>query len=483
VRRPRPPLAGATLLALVGTFVLTASASTAALGAGAGGSERARPDEPAAAAQMGPLRVLARNPRYFTDGSGRAVYLTGSHVWWNGVGDRSWRVAWDCAGGAARPFDYTRYLDRIAGYGQNFVRLWRHELTRWEECGETVTIDQQPWIRSGPGTALDGLPKFDLDRWDETYFERLRARVEAARARGVYVSVMLFEGWSVRSAAPPWRWEGHPFHAANNVNGIDGDADGNGAGVEIHTLAVPAVTALQEAYVRKVVEAVGDLENLLFEIVNESGPHSVPWQYHMIAVTRSHLRGRGLERPLGMTSAGREADDALWRSAADWISPTDPVHLHDPPVANGAKVVLGDTDHYCGLCLYPHFPWKALTRGLNPLFMDPLFERPAYEAKRRILGVTRRVAAALPLARMTPRPRLCSTGYCLAERGREYLVYQPRRGRFSVNLRGSRKLHRVVWIDAQTGARRKGRPVAGGRIVWLEPPRGGPAAVHVRAVR
>src|SRR5687767_15407079 len=31
----------------------------------------------------GTLRVLPSNPRYFTDGSGRAIYLTGSHVWWN----------------------------------------------------------------------------------------------------------------------------------------------------------------------------------------------------------------------------------------------------------------------------------------------------------------------------------------------------------------------------------------------------------------
>ena len=32
---------------------------------------------------QGPLRVLKDNPRYFTDDSGRAVYLTGSHTWSN----------------------------------------------------------------------------------------------------------------------------------------------------------------------------------------------------------------------------------------------------------------------------------------------------------------------------------------------------------------------------------------------------------------
>ena len=31
----------------------------------------------------GPLRISTVNPRYFTDGSGKVVYLTGSHTWDN----------------------------------------------------------------------------------------------------------------------------------------------------------------------------------------------------------------------------------------------------------------------------------------------------------------------------------------------------------------------------------------------------------------
>jgi len=32
---------------------------------------------------QGPLRVHPDNPRYFTDGSDRVIYLTGSHTWAN----------------------------------------------------------------------------------------------------------------------------------------------------------------------------------------------------------------------------------------------------------------------------------------------------------------------------------------------------------------------------------------------------------------
>lgn len=60
----------------------------------------------------------------------------------------------------------------------------------------------------------------------------------------------------------------------NNINGINGDANGDGRGTNVHTLSDPAVTRLQEAYVRHVIDAVGDLDNVLYEISNESGAYS-----------------------------------------------------------------------------------------------------------------------------------------------------------------------------------------------------------------
>ena len=143
-----------------------------------------------------PLRPLKANPRYFTDGSGRAVYLTGFHTWSNLV-DR----------GRARPperFDYGAYLDRLEGYGDNLIRLWAWELPEYRNHEETWYTDPQPWLRTGPGEARDGLPRFDLTRLDRRYFDRLRQRVRAANRRGIYVSVMLFEGWETHTAEDRW---------------------------------------------------------------------------------------------------------------------------------------------------------------------------------------------------------------------------------------------------------------------------------------
>ena len=54
---------------------------TAALATAAGisGGVKAQMHQPA----TGPLKVHPRNPRYFADGSGRAIFLTGAHTWAN----------------------------------------------------------------------------------------------------------------------------------------------------------------------------------------------------------------------------------------------------------------------------------------------------------------------------------------------------------------------------------------------------------------
>src|SRR5262245_16359806 len=131
-----------------------------------------------AAPALGPLRIHPTNPRYFTDGRKgpdgtlKAVYLTGSHTWGN-LTD----------GYKLSQFDFAKYLDFLEQYNHNFIRLW---------SGYNLGREPIPYERSGSTAALDGHPKVDLTRFDRRFFERLRSRVIAARARGIYVGIMLF---------------------------------------------------------------------------------------------------------------------------------------------------------------------------------------------------------------------------------------------------------------------------------------------------
>jgi hypothetical protein len=431
-------------------------------GAQRAGSPRSQAEWPA----MGPLRVHPTNPRYFADPEGRAVYLTGSHNW-NSLQDR----------GKTDPppaFDFDAYLDVLVQQGHNFIRLWA-----WEQAeGAPWTTDRvvfRPlaYERTGPGTARDGHPRFDVTRFNQAYFDRLRSRVVAARARGLYVSVMLFEGWSIDSKGKRGNpWPGHPFHRDNNVNGIDGDPSGNGQGEETHTLAVPAITALQRAHVRKVVDTLNDLDNVLWEISNESHVGSTAWQYEMIRTLKAHEATRPAQHPVGMTAQFPSGTNPpLFESPADWISPvhdTAAPYQTDPPPATGAKVIVSDTDHLWGIGGDAAWVWKSFTRGLHPIYMDPFdnddsgTNRQGSPAARRAMGDTLALARRVDLAAMTPRPDLASSRFCLANPGSEYVVYVPGSARVTVDLSAVRGAVAVEWLDTRTRQTVSGETVRGG---------------------
>jgi hypothetical protein len=447
----------------------------------------------------GPLRASRDNPRYFADPSGEVVYLTGSHTWSNfkDMGPTD----------PPAPFDFEAYLDFMAEHSHNFIRLWTWELTRYAYDGKTTYCAQFPWPRTGPGNALDGKPRFDLSKLDQAYFDRLRARVAAAGKRGIYVSVMVFEGHGPHASDAPWCWDGHPLNAKNNVNGIDGDPNGDGRGIETQTLQVPAVLATQEAYVRKVIDAVNDLDNVLYEIVNESGAYSTEWQYHFVRLIHDYEKTKPKQHPVGMTfqfhrdKAQRGTNKLLFDSPADWVSPNpDGGYRDDPPAADGGKVILNDTDHLWGIGGNQAWVWKSFCRGMNPLFMDP-YSRPGdlskdgtwtdhlggvkldpkWDSVRRAMGHTRRFAERLDLAKATPRNELASSAYCLAQPGVEYLVYLPTGDDVTVDLSGAAGQFPARWFNPTTGVETDGGTAAGGGKRSLTAPFQGDAVLYLAA--
>jgi hypothetical protein len=454
----------------------------------------------------GPLVVSAANPRYFTvaGDARRAVYLTGSHIWNNlhdGMGPGA-----ACAETAER-LDYGAYLDFLAEHGHNFIRLWRWEQFKSQAAGGDfhLCMTPQPWPRTGPGGAKDGRPRFDLDRFDQAFFDRLRARVVAAGQRGIYVSVMLFDGFALHLSPAPDQVEGHPFHAANNVNGV-----GIGSIVDYQVLPLdPRVQQLQQAYLRKVVDTLHDLPNLLWEVANESSGggkadpafaqalglpgapqwgDSTAWQYWVIDRVREHEQQMGYDRhPIGMTMQfpvpkQTRVNEPLFNSQAEWISPgyDDEVFaggghpmapgspqsrwLQDPPAADGRKVVVSDTDHYAPGRGDPLWAWKSFLRGNHPILMDfgllggvdppdPSAGGPmsyaAFEPARHAMGDTLRLAQRINLIAMAPREDLSSTGYALANPGQEYVVLQPNPAAEPFTVRLEPGTYAAEWFSIQ----------------------------------
>lgn len=426
----------------------------------------------------GPLEVDPSGSGYFVDSAGRTVYLTGSHTW---------ATVQDNGHGYPPPaFDFEQYLDFVSAHGHNFLRLWTWESPRWS----VQSLDGEYWFfpmpfrRVGPERAQDGHVQFDLTQFDPLYFQRLSERVRAARDRGIYVSVMLFNGWSATATKPRKigrnTWRSHPFARGNNVNGIDADLNGDESGEELHELGDPSVLALQELYTRRVVEAVNDFDNVLFEISNESHAESLAWQIHMALFIKTIERDLGTQHPVGITVPYPGGSDAaLLAAPVDWISPTRPEGL---PLEQLDQVVIADTDHIFGIGGDWRWAWKNFFRGYNPVFMDGYdgwgygtggarFEFGADEWKRlrRALGYTRWIAEAVDLALLEPAAESCPAVYCLMPK-------RPTTTTWVLGLEGGESVHleaeepktslAAIWLDPLDG-RLLGREAvtwSGGRI-------------------
>ncbi|TKB62394.1 MAG: hypothetical protein E8D49_01425 [Nitrospira sp.] len=445
---------------------------------------------------IGPLTVHPTNPRYFADPTGRAVYLTGSHTWSN------------LQDGETSAFNYTSYLGLLQANHHNFIRLWISESPQ-ADAGLMPApgfVGGAPWYkkasplpyaRTGPGNAADGLPKFSLNQFDQAYFDRLRSRVMAAREQGIYVGIMLFNfqtAWNANETLPNRNvWRYHPYNTTNNNSGVNGDPNGNGNGEETHTLQVAAVTQAQEAYVKKVIDTVNDLDNVMYEVSNGDTAGDPAWQFHIINVIKTYEAGKPKQHLVGMTGAEKLSNSLLMTNPGDWTSfaattynsPTDH-YSSNPPATDGTRISILDTDHI-GYSLFQNdaaltrgWVWKSFTRGHHPILMEDSTGFSGWAAGRSAMGHTQSYASRMNLAGMTPLNTLSSTSYCLASVGQEYLVYQPANGPFTVNVAGGAYV--FEWFNPVTGSiAGTGTVGAVGGDQSFTPPFSGPSVLYLKA--
>ena len=443
----------------------------------------------------GPLRVHAANPRYFTDGSGQTIFLTGSHTWAN----------FQDIGVAPLPkFDWPAYLDMMVKHNHNFMRFWhwlQAAYAPWTD--EKMLVDPLPYLRTGPGTALDGLPRFDLTKFNPAYFDRMRSRLIEARERGIYAAVQLFQSFSENKGGSCNPWPAHPYNLKNNINGFNGEKQGTGT----VDLSRAEVRTMQSAYLRKVIDTVNNLDNVLYEVINEGG--NKEWDWWVVDFVHSYEAEKGKKHPVGLTGGNAETLAELLASPAEWISAgsdQNPEFKSDPPVWDGKKVSVSDTDHLWGHGGTVAWAWKSFVRGHNTLLMDswvPIPGRPCghwnwasrpgnpirdlnrsehwtWEPVRKAIGNTRTYANRMDMAATSPRNDLASTKYCLANPGVEYLVYLPEGDEVTVDLSKVSGEFAAEWMHPVEGMITPGGSVKGGDKPNFAVPFPGAAVLYLR---
>ncbi|MBS10465.1 MAG: hypothetical protein CME19_02530 [Gemmatimonadetes bacterium] len=211
-----------------------------------------------------------------------------------------------------RPFRFERYLEDAASKGQTLTRLFtlfrelQSPLNPYSTCKPESTDFVTPFKRSGPGKALDGLPRFDLTQRNDEYFDRLDAFVKRAGDYGIVVEVVLFSNTYDDEV-----WQLNPLHPDNNVNL---DAAHPLRWQDYVTERNVEILHWQEAHARSIVEHTQQYDNVIYEICNEPGSFRTDddlpgadevnaWQSRIIELVRSIQRESGRQHLI----AGQQA--------------------------------------------------------------------------------------------------------------------------------------------------------------------------------
>ena len=179
-------------------------------------------------------------------------------------------------------FDYVRYFDELQrnklNHTRTFSGVYRETSAAFGITENTLAPLAErfvcPWARSDVPGYAEGGNKFDVSKWDQAYFDRLRDFLAQAQKRGVVVEMNLF--------CPMYEdamWNACPLNPVNNVNGLPACPR-----EEVFTLKHPQLLEVQLAVTRKIVQELREFDNLYYEICNEPyfGGVTMEWQHRIV---------------------------------------------------------------------------------------------------------------------------------------------------------------------------------------------------------
>ncbi len=393
----------------------------------------------------------AAGSAYFSTSDGKAVFLEGDHTWTN-------NISFSDTG----QFDFGAYLDLLQGEGANLIRYWN-----WVDARGALI---EPFQKTGSG-------KWDLTKFNQDYFDHVARDVDAAGARGIYVSIMAFFDYDPQQR---YGWSGSVWNGDNNVNGTTT----SNTGIE---QSDPVALPLQQAYLAKLLDTVGYKTNVLWEIANEpqNAQAAVDWENTLVNFIHQYQSDHGLlAQPVGVTSAFPEGNQSeinpmISATNADWISPNGwEDYQSNPPEATGARVQIIDSDHTFGIGGDADWVWKQFTRGHGGVnVMDDMkgtglpgtFDLGGdYEAgetqERLALREISEVLKLIDVTAMRPNGALSSTGYALADPAQgSFVVLAPSGGTVTVDLSAASGVPlQARWVDVRGGGMSSPTALTGG---------------------
>ena len=362
--------------------------------------------------------------------------------------------------------------------------------------------------------------KYDLNQWDEEYWNRFERLLDLTRERDIIVQI---EVWAFHDFGQGW-WAKNPWRPANNIsydssNTTLKESYGNiGKVPHDFFLTVPKlnsdrlVLAHQHRYVDQLLSYTLRYDHVLYCMTNEIHPQFSPewgWYWSEYIKARAAAAGRELEttemyweidlkkpqqrasldRPevfsffeASQNSAkmGQENGDNF-QFAYNYLAKNPRPINHVKIYGADSSTWPGSTDRHATECL-----WRNIMGGSA----SSRFHRPPYglglgsKAQAHIKSL-RMLTDSMNIFTCEPDNSLLSErsengAYATANPGREYAVYFPNGEPAAVDLRAAEGALSAKWLDIARSRWAREETLDGGTTVTLTPPGKGHWAVLIR---
>jgi hypothetical protein len=376
-----------------------------------------------------------------------------------------------------------------------------HQMVRRIDGEVWPPFFEQPWARSGVGTAWDGLSKYNLTKFNPWYFARLKQFADLGEQKGlVLVHQMYFQHNVLEAGAhwadSPWRPANclqptgfpEPPPYVNNKRIFMADA--------FYDVTHPVRRELHRLYIRKCLDEFADRPNVIHLTSAEySGPlHFVQF---WLDVVREWRADTGKRAVVGL-SCPKDVQDAILADAPR-AAAVDVIDLRYWWYTGGGSLYAPKGGE--NLAPRQHLrEWKG-DRSQTPASTA----RAVREYRRRfpdkvVLCSTDRAdgwavlaaGGSVPNLPRTADPRLLKDAaamrpfepagltdgqWALAVPGRGYVVYSAAGDAVRLDLSGDAATYTARRVNVRTGRAEGGQPVAGGRVAEFATPGGGPSVL------
>ncbi len=443
------------------------------------------------------IRPWAGNPRYWQLEGRPMLLLGGSRE------DNLFQIP-----------DLDEHLDLLASVGGNYVR---------NTMSDRDEGNVYPYLRLADG-------RYDLDRWNEEYWDRFARLLRGTGQRGIVVQLEIWDRFDLTDAKGTGHWQRHPYRPANNVNYTSDETDLADAypdhpagdrhpffhtvpGMRKYRPVYDRLRPYQERFVTKVLAHSLPYGHVLYCVDNETSTEPA-WGLYWRDFIKRQAAASGVEvcvtdmfddgwKPeesanIGLQLAHPELYDFIdisqvnsrnfgeehWRRLL-WVSERLQAHprpLNHTKIYSAGRTAFGSGTPQDGIERF----WRNLLGGSAAVrFHRPPSGIGLNEQAQACLRAARRAAGQVAFWHLRPHQELLvdrspNAAYLAAAPGTAYVLFLCDGGRVTLDLAGAAGPFDLRWIDVGDGDWGPQAVVRGDQRLPLAAPSSGPWAATLQ---